>query len=151
MSGQLPALGIWSSEQPSHPLRLLLCDSFLCFFNSSPTFSQISDTEGKGAYLIPCYRCSILIYLYFSVSVFILYFKRYFPLRSGSLLYVAQSQANATDGCISEMLNLPPHTLLVSVQFGGQLLSAQSEQLFMLRCSIKKINSLYNLYILDSC
>lgn len=37
--------------------------------------------------------------------------------------------------------------LLVSVQFGGQLLSAQSEQLFMLRHSIKEINSVYNLYI----
>jgi len=48
------------------------------------------------------------------------------------------------------MLNLPPRTLLVSLQFGGQLLSAQSEQLFMLRHSIKEINSSYNLYILHS-
>lgn len=48
------------------------------------------------------------------------------------------------------MLNLPPRTLLVSVQFGGQLLSAQSEQLFMLRHSIKEINSLYNLCIVDT-
>lgn len=41
--------------------------------------------------------------------------------------------------------------LLVSVQFGGQLLSAQSEQLFMLRHSMEEINSLHQLYVLDNC
>lgn len=45
------------------------------------------------------------------------------------------------------MLNLPPRTLPVSVQMGAQLLSPQSEQLFMLRHSMKEANRLDNLYI----
>lgn len=36
--------GIWSSEQRSHLLHLLLHDLFLCFFNSSPAFSDFWHT-----------------------------------------------------------------------------------------------------------
>lgn len=65
----LQLLGICGLQQFSHPLHLLCTVSLVSFMTPPIVLSQDSNWRAGVLNLIPCYRCRILIYLYFKICV----------------------------------------------------------------------------------